>query len=37
VNTFDAADAGWRYDTATGFSFVKFAHRGGSVRVLLAD
>jgi alpha-glucosidase (family GH31 glycosyl hydrolase) len=32
---FDAADAAWRYDTAAGFAFVKFGHRGGSAGIVL--
>jgi len=30
---FDAADAGWRFDTASGFLFIKFAHTGGSTQL----
>lgn len=32
---FGAAQAAWRYDTSTGFGFVKCAHRGGPLSIVL--
>ena len=31
---FESATTGWRFDSAFGFLFIKFAHTGGSTQVL---
>ena len=34
---FDAAQAAWWYDTGTGFAFVKCAHRGGPLSIVIQN